>query len=237
MLDWDSEFFGVGVARISEPVLSVEKLTDVLFELKNKSVRLVYWASKCELDNGQVEGLCGRLVDIKTTFAVDLRCLDSNDFIRTDIVEVYSSWMPVSELENLAIQSGEHSRFAMDPCLPREKFVSLYKIWTNRSLQKEIARESLVIREAHRVVGMVTLAEKNGRGDIGLLAVDPGCRRKHYGEILVRAAQRWFIKNGYELAQVVTQGKNIAACNLYKKCNYSIENIEYFYHFWLSADP
>jgi dTDP-4-amino-4,6-dideoxy-D-galactose acyltransferase len=237
ILDWDSAFFGVGVANISDAILSVEELTGVLAELKNKSVKLVYWASERGLDDGQAAKLCGHLVDIRTTFVANFRCLDPRDVIRTDIVEVYSSSMPVSELEDLAIQSGEYSRFAADPCLPREKFVSLYKIWINRSLRKEVANETLVIRDAHRVVGMVTLAEKDGRGDIGLLAVDATCRRKHYGESLVRAAQKWFIKNGYELGQVVTQGKNIAACNLYKKCNYSVESIQYFYHFWLSPGP
>lgn len=34
ILDWDTNFFGVTVARINEPVLNELKLSDILFELK-----------------------------------------------------------------------------------------------------------------------------------------------------------------------------------------------------------
>jgi dTDP-4-amino-4,6-dideoxy-D-galactose acyltransferase len=141
--------------------------------------------------------------------------------------------MPISDIEGLAIESGEYSRFSVDTNLPREKFVDLYKIWINRSLSKEIASEVLVIREEDRVVGMVTLDDKNGRGEIDLIAVNRNCRRKKYGEKLVRAAQHWFLANGFEFGEVVTQGANIPAIKLFKKCGYSIESIKYFYHFWL----
>lgn len=233
ILDWDSDFFGVKVARITDPGLTAQKLTDLLSELKRKCIKLVYWPSERERDNDEAKGLCGHLVDIKTTFVIDFRSFDLDSFISTDIVEPYSLSMPIADIEDLAIQSGEYSRFAIDPHLPREQFVSLYKTWINRSLSKEIASEVLVIRDAGRVVGMVTLGEKDGRGDIGLIAVDASCRGKKYGEKLVRAAQRWFVKNGYVFGQVVTQGMNSPACNLFKKCGYSTEKAEYFYHFWL----
>jgi len=233
ILGWDSDFFGIKVARISEPFLTIENLTTILAELKQKSVTLVYWPSHREQNIHDIRKLGGLLVDPKTTFMIDFRLIDLNDFGSTDIVVPYSISMQLSDLEDLAIQSGEYSRFAIDPQIPEEKFEMLYKTWINRSLHREIAREVLVIQEAGQVVGMVTLGDKEGRGDIGLIAVDTCCRGKKYGETLVRAAQKWFIKNGYEFGQVVTQGRNIAACNLYKKCGYSVEKVEYFYHFWL----
>ena len=233
ILDWDSDLFGVKVARIADPSLPTEKLTDLLSVLKQQCVKLVYWSSGRECDDDEAKRLCGHLVDTKTTFAMDFRSLNLDDFNSIDIVEAYSQSMPIADIEDLAIQSGEYSRFAVDPNLPREKYLALYKIWINRSLDKEIASEVLVIQEAGRVVGMVTLGEKNRRGDIGLIAVGTSYRGKKYGYKLVRAAQRWFVKNGYIFGQVVTQGMNIPACNLYKKCGYSIEKIEYIYHFWL----
>ena len=75
--------------------------------------------------------------------------------------------------------------------------------------------------------------KKNKVRDIGLIAVNRNYRGKRFGEMLVRHAQYWFINNGYNIGQVVTQGTNIPACNLYKKCGYSVEKVEYFYHFWL----
>lgn len=233
ILGWDTDFFSVTVARITESVLNEQKISEILSDLKSKDVHLVYWASSRECEEEAVKRLGGILTDIKTTFAMDFRSLNPEELIPTDIVEVYTKSIPINDIEDLAIQSGEYSRFVIDPNIPREKCVSLYKTWINRSVSKEIAEEVLVIREGARVVGMITLGNKNGRGDIGLLAVDRNYRGKQYGEKLVRAAQRWFIKNRYKFGQVVTQGMNIPACNLYKKCGYSVEKREYFYHFWL----
>lgn len=232
MLDWDTNFFGMAVARITEPDLNEQELSDTLAELKAKGVALAYWPSIRECGKDAIKQFGGNLADNKTTFAMDFRALSFGEVVSTDIVESYTQSMPLKEIEDLAIQSGEYSRFAVDRNIPRDKFVALYSLWINRSLRKEIAEEVLVIREGERVVGLVTLGDKNGRGDIGLIAVDRNYRGKKYGEKLVRAAQRWFVKNGYEFGQVVTQGMNLPACNLYKKCGYSVENVEYFYHFW-----
>jgi ribosomal protein S18 acetylase RimI-like enzyme len=233
ILNWDSDFFGMKVSRIAEPSLKADELADILSELKHKRVKLVYWPANRRCEDDDVKRLCGHFVDEKTTFAIDFGTLSFDNFISTDIVESYTQLMPISDIEGLAIESGKYSRFAVDTNLPREKFVDLYKIWINRSLSKEIASEVLVIREEYRVVGMVTLGDKNGRGEIDLIAVNRNCRRKKYGEKLVRAAQRWFVANGFEFGEVVTQGANIPAIKLFKKCGYSIENIKYFYHFWL----
>jgi len=232
-LDWDTEFLGVTVVRITEPFLHEQELSKILSELKVKNVSLAYWASSQELEGITAKRFGGVLVDKKTSFAMDFRCKNADEFVCSDIVEVYVHSMPISDIEDLAIQSGEYSRFAVDKRFPREKFLDLYKIWINRSLCKEIAEEVFVIREGERVVGIVTLGNNTGRGDIGLIAVDRNYRGKGYGEKLVRAAQRWFMEHGYKIGQVVTQGINSPACNLYEKCGYSIEDVKYFYHFWI----
>jgi len=233
ILDWDSDFFGVKVARIPRSNLDIHSLSATLAELKRQQVRLVYWSSDSECIDTDVKNLGGQLVDKKTTFAIDFSSVDAEDIAATDTVEPFIDAMPVDAFEALAVQSGEYSRFSVDSNIPNEKFVALYKTWINRSIRKEIAKEVLVIRDQGRIAGMVTLGEKNGRGDIGLIAVESGFRGKRYGETLVRGAQRWFIENGYKQGQVVTQGDNVPACNLYKKCGYAVEKVAYFYHFWL----
>jgi len=233
VLDWDSDLFGVKVARITRPYLSIAEISDILLELKGRQVRLVYWFSEHRCDDAAVKKLCGNLVDRKITFVIDFSTVDLDEILSANVVKPFTNSMPVSVFEDLAIQSGKYSRFAVDQKFPKERFVALYKTWILRSLRKEIAKEVLVIQKGTQIAGMVTLGEKDGRGDIGLIAVKSGFRRKKYGETLVRAAQRWFIKSGFEYGQVVTQGQNIPACNLYTKCGYSIERTEYCYHFWL----
>ena len=233
ILDWDSLFFGIKVGRINQENIGSDELTDLISLMKKDNFDLVYFPSKKQFDLDFVSNLGGFLADKKLTFNANLLSLDLENFISTNIVESYSNDMSLTDIESLAIQSGKYSRFSVDPKLSDDSFRSLYKIWINRSLNKEIASEVLLIRGGEKIAGMVTLGDKNGFGDIGLIAIDSDYRGKGYGEILVRSAQKWFLLNGYEYSQVVTQGDNTPACGLYKKCGYEVSNLEYFYHFWL----
>ena len=133
MLDWDTDFFGVKVARINELSLNQNHLSEFFSELKTKGVNLIYWPSSQEIEEVIVKRYNGILADKKTTFAVDLGSLNFEKFISTDIVEPFTQSMSVSDLQDLAIQSGEYSRFSVDEKIPREKwlfaFKGVEKIW------------------------------------------------------------------------------------------------------------
>jgi len=234
ILEWDTDFFGFRVALITLPSLKAAQLDATLLNMRQDGVKLAYWPSESYcMPDIEANELGGYLVDMETTFVVGLHNMKIGDFRGTANIEPYNRTMSTSDIAAIAIQSGEYSRFVVDPNITKQKFIDLYTIWINRSLKKEIADEVLVIREHEDIVGVVTLGAKNGRGDIGLIAVDRRLRGRGYGETLVRASQRYFIKNGYMYGQVVTQQANVAACNLYKKCGYSIESVKYYYHFWL----
>lgn len=233
VLEWDSSFLGIPVVRITKPALGLPEVASVLGELRDQGVRLAYWPSCVEHGRGGIERLGGVLVDRKTTFAIAFTGGRSAPAFPTAAVESYDLSMPVVEFEDLALQSGEQSRFAVDPNIPRERFEALYRLWIQRSLRKEIADEVLVIREEERIAGMVTLACEGGWGDIGLIAVHRDCRGKHYGQQLVRSALAWFCDADMMGAQVVTQGTNLPACNLYRKCGFIEKQVDFYYHFWL----
>lgn len=236
ILDWDSDFFGFKVVRINPSRLDGEQLSEIISHLRSHNVTLVYWPSRKDggrVGDGAIGRLGGYLVDEKITFVLELDDFDAVQSGAAAVVERYDSTMAVSDLESLAIQSGEHSRFAVDPNIPREKFRELYRSWIRKCLTRELADQVLVIRAGGSVVGMVTLGGRNDRGNIGLIAVDQSSRGRGYGLALVRAAQVWFIGKDYASAQVVTQGRNVSACNLYRKCGYCVEKVEHYYHFWL----
>ncbi len=234
LLPWDSTFFGLRVAAITNPQIQPVELGLLLQKSRLDGVELVYWPSDIRLDESTALALGGYLVDIKVTFGKCLAAANAID-ISTSRVRPgpYSPGMPAADLELLAIQSGQYSRFSADPRIGRDKFEALYRLWIHRSLTKSIAHEVLVIQDGARVVGMVTLTEINGRGNIGLVAVESGYRGRGYGEALIRGADTWFQSNGFSSVQVVTQDGNVSARRLYKRCSYSVERTEFFYHFWL----
>lgn len=235
MLTWDSELFGFGVARITRSAPGLQELSRSLDTLKHAGARLVYWPSSRLVPEQEsvLRTFDGHLVDLKTTFVTDLSdhapVAPSGSFR----VESFGASEASPELIALAIQAGEHSRFAVDPRIPRAKFVELYTTWIEKSVAGTRAADVLVARSADEIAGMITVGKEGTRGQIGLVAVDTQWRGRMAGEALIRAALDWFVRNGLHTAQVVTQGSNVAALRLYSKCGFSIEKQEYYYHFWL----
>jgi dTDP-4-amino-4,6-dideoxy-D-galactose acyltransferase len=233
LLKWDSNFFGGKVAKISPAEIESGRLREILSELAALDTMIVYWAANEECESSIIEDYGGKLVDRKITFSVNLSLQNQNDWISTKMIEPFSESINKTDLEELAIQSGEYSRFAVDPNIARNKFTTLYKMWIHNALKSDSAQETLLARDSGKTAGMLVTSEKNGQGNIELLAVDKQFRGRQHGERLVRAAQMQFIDHGYKTGTVVTQEENNAACKLYRKCNFTFLDVKYFYHFWL----
>lgn len=233
-LDWDSEFLSLEVYSTHLDQLGEMTTAGAFEELRTSGADLVYARSTEEIDSRVVESFGGVLVDNKVSFVVDLGEVDYDQMgPGSVVVEPFDTSMPRRDLRALAIQSGEFSRFAIDQNIPRERFEAMYTIWIERSVDRQIADEVLVVREGDRVTGMVTLGDVDGQGDIGLIAVEAKSRGKRYGQSLVLGAQQYFLRNGYAEGRVVTQARNIPACRLYRKCGYRLDKSEFVYHFWL----
>ncbi len=247
LLEWDSAFFGFRVARFYLPLptnvpgnagAAADASWRAVFDaLTRDKVRLAYWSTPVQggEPTGDLEELGGRMVDLKTWFGMDLRQLPDTVAPGNMAVVPYDATMPVADLVDLALQSGEYSRFAVDPLMPAGKFTALYTRWMLRSLARELADEVLVARVAGRLAGMVTLRRNQDVGEIGLIGVHRDYRGGGVGTALVRSAQHWFVERGLRRATVVTQGANQAACRLYQRCGYRLEQQEYFFHFWLPS--
>jgi dTDP-4-amino-4,6-dideoxy-D-galactose acyltransferase len=226
LLDWDTAQLGIPTAKITS--ISPEILADA----KHAGIKLVYFVAP-ESDTPHIrlaKELGGVLVDQKITYLMNLK----NIVAPSDPeIKSYTDKMPSHDLINLAYESGNFSRFRTDPNLTEMQFKTVYKTWITNSVNHTVADDVLVVSENNTLLGMVTVGEKNHRGDIGLLAVAEAARGKNIGTRLVKAAQYYFIQKGFEQSQVVTQQTNIPACKLYEKCGYHIEKIECFFHIWL----
>lgn len=232
ILKFDTDLFGFCVAKILIPQLDLTTLQSILKQLRSRKIKLVYWPadSRDAISQKAAQKLHGIMCTQQVTYVVELKKL--KDLFAPD-VEEYTDTIATKELEKLALSAGTYSHFVNDPNFPYALFVKTYQNWIANSVSKTLAKKILVIYRKQKVVGMITLGEKNQRGDIGLLGIDENFQRQGFGKQLVQAAQMEFIKEGYAAAQVVTQLADIPACKLYEKCGYSIEKIENYYHFWL----
>jgi dTDP-4-amino-4,6-dideoxy-D-galactose acyltransferase len=235
ILDWDSSFFKYKVAMLRQPLYNYNELSNALQNLKSEQVKLVYWSPENQnnIDEENVISLGGKLVDIKTVYRINLDGKSLDDFKRDEKVKEYSDVIVHPDLLTLAYESGIWSRYKVDENIGNQKFEELYKIWMEQSVAKKIAKTILVTHKGTRLTGMITLGEKEGIGNIGLVAVNAEQRGKGLGFALFQEMFRWFIQHGYKIITVVTQEANVSACRFYEKCGFEKLSAQRFYHFWI----
>ncbi len=232
-LAWDTNFLGFAVARVV-PAAGAAGATDLpaaLAAARRAGVRLVYiFLDPADTAGAAVARTAGAwLADRKVTYAQAL--LPAEPAPPPAAIRPVTAFTP--PLESLAWQSGEYSRFRLDPHFGPAVFQHLYSQWLRNSLDGRIARQVLAWHDAAGTPrGLLTLGEKNGRADIGLLAVDAAARGQRVGQALVAAAQAQARAWGYAALQVVTQAANEPACRFYEKCGFGLMHEEHIYHLW-----
>lgn len=236
LLDWDTRSFGFRTARIN-PGVDADRLPQVVATMEEAKVVLAYLmvpptAEAVIRAAGVVGGTC---VDRKSTFMASVGVvLDSTEGRGVPVFEERGALTP--DLRQLSLDAGEYSRFRVDPRFPAEAFEMLYTRWIERSLTGEIAEGVFITRDNGGPTGMVTVGRKDGRADIGLIAVSPRARGRGLASGLVRRAAEWGRSLDITDIQVVTQGENGPACSLYRRCGLTLESVTLVFHFWLAPE-
>jgi dTDP-4-amino-4,6-dideoxy-D-galactose acyltransferase len=235
-LDWDSEFFGFPVARISGDT-RCEAIPEILQSAKLQGVRLVYWsASESQAETFTPCGLAQfRVVDqitLRKSLSMDghLPSVELQGFQ----IEQCTKLEDGRYLLDLALQAGSFSRFRLDSRIAPNLFTSLYKMWIDRSCGGEIADAVFRISDSSGVAGgMITLSLKGPCCSIGLIAVSPGYRRRGLGRALIQLGEQFAHANKCIEMSVVTQAQNREAIRLYEAAGFLSSECLAWYHFWL----
>lgn len=224
-LPWDSSFFGYSVGRIeADEFFSFDEADwsayDVIYIMSDPANQ--------ELRQ-RIVATGARLYDEKVTFLKRPSIVKVSKSVRSYRPSVLNEY---DEVVEIGVQSGVYSRFKMDNRFGPDAFRKLYQIWMRNSIERRIAREVFIYQDGVKPEGVITLGEKNGRADIGILAVDEASRGKQIGQQLIRAAEAFCLEHTYEHLQVVTQLANETACRFYEKCGFSIDTIINVHHWW-----
>lgn len=228
VLDWDSDFFGLPIARIIAEDPSATALENALSTLQSRGTALVYLflttALSSQLKGAEIVNMGGKVLYHKPlTTAPNYH----------PQIESFPLGDTAPELYELALQSGVYSRFKLDTKLPEAAYERLYRTWIEKSVKRILADELLVYKVDGKIAGMLTLAQKGGWGDIGLIAVDTDYRGQKIGHHLLNAAYKYFYDLGITDLGVETQTQNKGACQFYEKNGFQVYKSEYLYHVWL----
>ncbi len=227
-LDWDSEFFGRPIGRVGdgdEPLVSTVGAADA------DGIECLYL-------------LCpaAETEDLQTALALGFRPYDVRIEFSRALLKPPSAPAPLGTrdaqpgdepaLESIARDRLTETRFGADPHFPPDRVGDLYVAWLRRGLATPPLRRTLVAGAAEGFVTCRFDAER-GVGAIELIAVAAGREGAGLGNQLMAASSRAFADAGVERAEVVTQGRNVAAQRLYQRHGYRTARIDLWLHRWV----
>jgi len=231
-LEWDSQFFGLRIARLTERYLTAEGAAAVRHWCEANRIDCLYFLA--DADDAQTVTLAQangfQLVDIRVT----LGCKPG----RGEPAPAVRPFQPADapELRKIARVSHRDSRFYYDARFPRWQCDALYQTWIGRSINGW-ADAVLVAECDGRPAGYVSChLVPPSAGSIGLIAVSEHCRRRGLGRQLMAAALEYFGQNGVEQATVVTQARNVDSQRLYQCCGFLTQSVQLWYHCWFTTD-
>lgn len=234
ILEWDSDFFGLRIARLDGCRLSPETcLAAERWCLDNRIQCLYFLADSDHAETVQLaEASNFSFVDIRVTLeqpipksisgAPDVRPFDPLD---------------APALREIARVSHRDSRFYFDPHFSASRCDALYETWIERSTQGW-ADATFVTGPPGAASGYLSCHLNSSlTGSIGLVAIGEEHRGKGLGRQLVNASLAYFRQQGMDRVSVVTQGRNTGSQRLYQGCGFRTQSQLLWFHRWFEAVP
>jgi dTDP-4-amino-4,6-dideoxy-D-galactose acyltransferase len=230
VLPWDSEFFGLRIGRVTAGKLTAAVAVRLEEWARDEALQCLYFLADAD-DSDSIraaEEMGFRHVDVRVTRA---RALAGDLEPAPQVVPAEAGDLPV--LREIARHSHRATRFYHDPRFPKERCDDLYVRWLDRGLERS-DQQVLVAREAGEPRGYIVCAEAgSGCGQVSLIAVAPAGRGSGVGAALVRGGLAWMVSRGCSRAEVVSQGRNVAASQLYERLGFLTVRMEHWFHLWL----
>jgi dTDP-4-amino-4,6-dideoxy-D-galactose acyltransferase len=227
LLPWDSEFWGVRVARVEGDAMTAERAAAVGAWARSNEVACLYFLAGEDAAAAHAAEDAGfRLMDVRVGL---VRPTAGGGGGRTRAFQPAD----LPALRAIARTSHRVTRFYADPRFPDDRCDDLYDTWITRS-SEGWAQAVLVAQHDGEAAGYITchVDEERRRGSIGLFAVAGSARGGGLGSALVEAAVGWCAERGLGEIGVVTQGRSAAAFRVYERAGFAVESLGFWFHGW-----
>jgi dTDP-4-amino-4,6-dideoxy-D-galactose acyltransferase len=233
LLDWDSTFFGVTIARVNANRLQVQTAAQIMEWCRDKGVRCLYFlADSNHVETVRLAETNGfYLTDVRVTFELSTRGVEKQTGADPNVRAPLPEDLPA--MRAIANSSYHNTRFYYDEHFSREACDRLYETWIEKSVNG-YAQAVLVVGKPGQPEGFITCHTNppDTKGHIGLIGVSEVTRGRGIGRTLLLEALQWFADQGMASMEVVTQGRNVAAQRLYQKCGFATKEVKLWYHHW-----
>jgi ribosomal protein S18 acetylase RimI-like enzyme len=216
-LSWDSEFFGVRIARAR---LSDTGLAEAIEAARREAVECLYlFVPITPLETVAEAVRAGaRLVDLQTSVAGVIAVDGGKRPARL------ATAADLPELEVLAEKLAVASRFGNDPRFEAAAVAAMYRVWVRRSLD-----EGVVVVPDGELSGFVAARPSLGSATIELVYMKPEARQAGLARTLLTAAVH---ELGFERTQLVTHVGNIAGQRMCESLGLRTRSVEAVLHLW-----
>jgi dTDP-4-amino-4,6-dideoxy-D-galactose acyltransferase len=213
-LPWESDFFGFDIAqlKVEKPDTDVTLLDRVVMNCESPLIQTIVPIAETKLTNA-LEGVGFRFIDLKVTYRISVPLVRSSERSSSSDTQV-ASVAEIPELRRLAAELFLDSRFFHQP-FPPEKAQLLFSVWVEKAVLGTFDEVCLTLTRKGRIAGFVTLRGAGQVTVIGLIGVRREERHSGAGSALIDAALEWAAARGTFDLDVSTQGKNLAAQNLF----------------------
>ena len=231
-LEWDSSFFNKRIARITSSSLTEAEISDSFNWAKSEKIDCLYYLvsglEKNATKAAEVNGF--HLVDLRVTFIKQLRKPEKNFVPQWHIRRAVEADLPT--LKVMARNAFPLSRFKVDTHFNEDKADEMYEVWIQNDLRLD-GHDVWVIDVDNQLAAFTSVSQKmDGKAHVGLV----GTREEWRGRGLSLELQRFIseeLRNeDISEIEVVTQGRNIPAQNLYQRAGYLVQSIDLWYHKW-----
>jgi ribosomal protein S18 acetylase RimI-like enzyme len=115
----------------------------------------------------------------------------------------------------------------------------LTRPWNDPAADIALARKGpnatvLVGRDGSSLVASVLVGHDGHRGWVYYVAVDPECRHKGYGRVIMTSAEDWLRARGLEKLQLMVRGDNTVVQSFYQSLGY-LEQDRVVFAKWLDG--
>jgi ribosomal protein S18 acetylase RimI-like enzyme len=233
LLDWDTQHFGVRIARANEVELTEQALEEIDAWSRTNGIECLYFLGK-------------------STSREDTGLLTSRGYRQVDI-RVTLEWLPIGQLSGFHDEIGVTTRLAIEADLPslrqlvrsriwrtrfsedsgfdRGRVKELYVEWLDRSFVDDDSRV-LVAEYGDDVVALVSAGMRGREGSIDLVCCAVSWERRGVVSLLVRLTMAALVNEGCQRIEVVTQARNAPAMALYKRCGFAVLEARPWFHKW-----
>jgi len=250
-LNWDSEFFGVRMARIDYLVTSADapRLLDAALGATLDACReaaISHITARVDVADVRTVDLLERrgfrLMDALVTYRIRPQATPLGEVRDVGAIRDFDQG-DVEPVMNIARDAfaGYVGRFQHDAHIPRGRAEAFYLEWARKGLSGDMADKVLVsTNAAGEVIGFLFFRRREPASTVARAAVFGGglgaCRRDSPGAYpgLIRAGAIWAEARG-GVAECQTQNYNFPVIRVYETAGGTYVRGEYTMHTWLGA--